>query len=129
MARWGDRRRRGHETQVLLLGTGNRAQRIAAQIESSPRRALRVIGFLDDDPSEEDRRKLAARYLGRLDQLGGVAAREGGTLEAVVHHGLERASQPGPGCPQPEPGPQGELGVPGVPYVPLLAEPDMSALM
>jgi FlaA1/EpsC-like NDP-sugar epimerase len=51
MARWGDRRRRGHETQVLLLGTGNRAQRIAAQIESSPRRALRVIGFLDDDPS------------------------------------------------------------------------------
>ena len=68
--------RRGHETRVLLLGTGNRAQRIAAQIESSQRRPLRVIGFLDDDPSEEDRRKLGQRYLGRLDHLGDVAARE-----------------------------------------------------
>ena len=34
------------------------------------RRALRVIGFLDDDPSEEDRRKLGPRYLGRLDHAG-----------------------------------------------------------
>jgi len=68
--------RRGLETKVLLLGTGNRAQRIAAQLEMPQRRPLRVVGFLDDDPSEEDRRALGRRYLGRLDQLGDVAARE-----------------------------------------------------
>lgn len=88
MAKWGDPRRRGRETQVLLLGTGNRAQRIAAQIESAPRRPLRVIGFLDDDPSEEDRRKLGPRYLGRLDHLGDVASRE--CVDRVVF-GLPRS--------------------------------------
>lgn len=76
MARWGDLGRRRQETRILLLGTGNRARRIAAQVESPQRGALRVIGFLDDDPSEEDRCELGRRYLGRLDRLGEVAARE-----------------------------------------------------
>src|SRR5574338_218063 len=73
---WGDPERRGRETRVLLLGTGNRAQRLAAHVERPQRRPLRVVGFLDDDPSEEDRRALGRRYLGRLEQLGDVAARE-----------------------------------------------------
>jgi exopolysaccharide biosynthesis polyprenyl glycosylphosphotransferase len=73
---WGDPERRGQETRILVLGTGNRAQRISAQLESWQRRTLRVIGFLDDDPSEEDRRGLGRRYLGRLDHLGEVVARE-----------------------------------------------------
>jgi hypothetical protein len=34
-----------------------------------------------------------------------------------------------PGWFQFAPGPQGELGAPGFPYVPLFAEPDMAALM
>jgi len=61
---------------VLILGSGSRAQRIAAKLEHDDRQAIRICGFLDDDPSEEDRRALGPRYLGRLERLSELAARE-----------------------------------------------------
>ncbi len=68
------RQRRG---RALILGSGERARRLAKGIEAERNAAGSVVGFLDDQPSETDRALLGARYLGALDRLGEVAAREG----------------------------------------------------
>ncbi|HTO53295.1 MAG TPA: sugar transferase [Myxococcota bacterium] len=60
---------------VLILGSGERARRIARTLESDRRERARVCGFLDDDPSDGDRRALGERYLGRLDRLPEIASR------------------------------------------------------
>ena len=59
---------------ALILGSGERARRIARSLESDPRERTRVCGFLDDDPSDADRRALGERYLGRLDRLPEIAS-------------------------------------------------------
>jgi len=58
-----------------VLGSGERARRIAASVERESRPRAHVCGFLDDDPADADLRALGDRYLGRLDQLSQVAAR------------------------------------------------------
>lgn len=68
------RRSRG---RALILGSGDRARRLARAVEAERGGAQRVVGFLDDQPSETDRALLGARYLGTLDRLGEVASREG----------------------------------------------------
>jgi exopolysaccharide biosynthesis polyprenyl glycosylphosphotransferase len=63
--------------RVLLLGSGSRAQGIAARLEADSRsRPVEICGFLDDEPSEEDRRALGQRYLGKIERLGEIAACE-----------------------------------------------------
>jgi exopolysaccharide biosynthesis polyprenyl glycosylphosphotransferase len=59
---------------ALILGSGERARRIARNLESDSRERTRVCGFLDDDPSDADRRALGERYLGRLDRLPEIAS-------------------------------------------------------
>jgi exopolysaccharide biosynthesis polyprenyl glycosylphosphotransferase len=59
---------------AIVLGSGERARRIARNLESGSRGRTRVVGFLDDDPSDGDRRALADLYLGRLDRLPEIAA-------------------------------------------------------
>ena len=59
---------------ALVLGSGERARRIARSLEGDPRERARVCGFLDDDPSDADRRALGERYLGRLDRLPEIAS-------------------------------------------------------
>jgi exopolysaccharide biosynthesis polyprenyl glycosylphosphotransferase len=68
-------------TRVLVLGTGERARRLARQLEDGPGRA-RVHGFLDDAPQVVDREALGARYLGKLSALVDVAA--GQAIERVL---------------------------------------------
>jgi len=60
---------------VIVLGSGERARRIAANLVRDTRSRASVCGFLDDDPADADLRLLGDRYLGRLDQLSQVAAR------------------------------------------------------
>ena len=68
----------GGSVRALVLGSGDRARRIATLIESKMPN-VRVCGFLDDDPSDEDRALLGTRYLGQLDRLPHVATHEGVT--------------------------------------------------
>jgi exopolysaccharide biosynthesis polyprenyl glycosylphosphotransferase len=63
------------EVGVLLIGSGGRAQGIADRLEQDTRRPVRIRGFLDDDPTEEDLRAIGARYLGRVDRLADLASR------------------------------------------------------
>ena len=65
-----------YSRRVLLLGSGSRAQGIAARLHDDKRGSVEICGFLDDDPSQEDRRALGQRYLGRIERLGDIAARE-----------------------------------------------------
>ncbi|HTO71963.1 MAG TPA: sugar transferase [Myxococcota bacterium] len=59
---------------MVVLGSGERARRIAAAVVREGRPRVRVCGFLDDDPSDADLRVLGERYLGRLDQLSQIAS-------------------------------------------------------
>lgn len=68
------RRGRRNPGRTLILGSGERARRLARAIEAE---RGSVAGFLDDQPSEADRALLGERYFGPLDRLGDVAAREG----------------------------------------------------
>jgi exopolysaccharide biosynthesis polyprenyl glycosylphosphotransferase len=60
---------------AIVLGSGERARRIAANLGRETRPRAHVCGFLDDDPADADLRVLGDRYLGRLDQLSQIAAR------------------------------------------------------
>jgi exopolysaccharide biosynthesis polyprenyl glycosylphosphotransferase len=64
-------------SRTLILGSGERARRIAAALESERGSDGCVIGFLDDHPAESDRALLGERFLGALDRLGEIAARDG----------------------------------------------------
>jgi exopolysaccharide biosynthesis polyprenyl glycosylphosphotransferase len=80
-------RRDRRTLNALVLGSGERARRIARNLESDSRGRTRVCGFLDDDPSDGDRRALGDRYLGRLDRLPDIAASS--TVDWVIY-GLPR---------------------------------------
>ncbi len=89
-SRW--RNRRGVSrvpVETLILGTGERARRLAEDMEKrrSGGRKVRIVGFLDDDPADGDRAVLGDAYLGRLDRLAEVARQE--RLNWVVY-GLPR---------------------------------------
>jgi exopolysaccharide biosynthesis polyprenyl glycosylphosphotransferase len=56
----------------LVLGTGERARRMAAALEAQ---GSKVCGFLDDAPLDGDRELLGDLYLGDLRQLPALASR------------------------------------------------------
>jgi exopolysaccharide biosynthesis polyprenyl glycosylphosphotransferase len=58
---------------VIVLGSGLRARQLADTLEQGP--DFEVHGFLDDDPSSQDREKLGDRYLGRLSDLVAIASK------------------------------------------------------
>src|SRR5262249_40916033 len=72
-------RSRRRPAGVLILGSGDRARRIADLVERDTRQPARVYGFVDDDPSDEDRAVLGSRYLGRMDRLAHFLTQEGVT--------------------------------------------------
>jgi exopolysaccharide biosynthesis polyprenyl glycosylphosphotransferase len=72
-------RSRRRPAGVLILGSGDRARRIADLVERDSRQPAHVYGFLDDDPSDEDRAILGSRYLGRMDRLPHFLTQEGVT--------------------------------------------------
>jgi exopolysaccharide biosynthesis polyprenyl glycosylphosphotransferase len=63
-------RARGYNYRnLVVLGTGPRARRLAGEIEAHPAWGLRIRGFADDDPREADRAAVGERYLGKLREL------------------------------------------------------------
>ncbi|MCP4007860.1 MAG: sugar transferase [bacterium] len=77
------------EVKTLVLGTGERARKLADSLESASHggKPVRVVGFLDDDPAGGDREALGDSYLGRLERLTEIARRE--AINWVVY-GLPR---------------------------------------
>jgi len=68
---------------VLILGTGERARKIAERFERGFWGRARVCGFLDDSPTESDLQLLGDRYLGKLNEIRNVATTCG--VERVVY--------------------------------------------
>jgi len=62
---------------TVVLGTGERARRIAAALDA---RGSKVCGFIDDAPLDGDREQLGDRFLGDLRQLPVLA-----TSHAIEH--------------------------------------------
>jgi len=61
---------KGHNCRnVLIIGTGNRAQKLGELFNSHPYWGIKVLGYLDDAPREEDARLLDSRIIGKLDDL------------------------------------------------------------
>ena len=72
---WGLGRADGGRENTIVLGSGARAQRLAAAIEADS--GENVLGFLDDHPSAVDAEVLGERYLGPINRLAEVAAAQG----------------------------------------------------
>jgi exopolysaccharide biosynthesis polyprenyl glycosylphosphotransferase len=63
-------RARGYNYRnLVVLGTGPRARRLAAQIDAHPGWGLRIRGFADDEPRAGDLALVGERYLGKLRDL------------------------------------------------------------
>jgi exopolysaccharide biosynthesis polyprenyl glycosylphosphotransferase len=63
-------RSRGYNYRnLLVIGTGPRARRLAAEIEARPAMGLRIRGFVDDAPREADLALVGARYRGEVREL------------------------------------------------------------
>jgi exopolysaccharide biosynthesis polyprenyl glycosylphosphotransferase len=65
--RQGEGRRR-----VLVVGSGNRAERLARTLCQKPDWGTEIIGFLDSDPTVLGKRILGAQVLGTLDEISAV---------------------------------------------------------
>lgn len=68
---------------VVILGTGERARRLAERLESEPRGRVAVHGFLDDTPSEAAQTELRDLYLGPLSHLRRLAM--DGEIERAIY--------------------------------------------
>ena len=79
---------------AILLGTGARARRMASEIEADPAHHVRILGFLDDDPSKLDRLAVGSQYLGSIDQLSEIASEHtiGQVIFVLPRRYLGRAS-------------------------------------
>lgn len=76
-------RQRGYNFRnVVLIGSGPRAREVAEQLEKRTSWGIRVIGFLDDEPSQRDLAAVGSRYLGGVGQLIETLRRE--TVDEVV---------------------------------------------
>jgi exopolysaccharide biosynthesis polyprenyl glycosylphosphotransferase len=76
-------RRRGYNYRnVVMLGTGPRARRLAAEIEAHPGWGLRIRGFADDDPRPADLALVGARFLGPMRGLVDLIRSE--TIDEVL---------------------------------------------
>lgn len=59
---------------VVILGSGERARRVAARIEARGSSKLKICGFIDDSPTQMDLDALEDRYLGKLSDFRRLAA-------------------------------------------------------
>ncbi len=59
---------------AIIFGTGARARHLAENLENDA--DIRVVGFLDDEPRDEDLRIVGERYLGPIERLADLAAAE-----------------------------------------------------
>jgi exopolysaccharide biosynthesis polyprenyl glycosylphosphotransferase len=69
---WTFRRaiRRGeHHRRVLIVGTGNRAERLAGRLCQRPDGGIDIVGFLDSDPTLVGKSIMGAQVLGTLDEI------------------------------------------------------------
>jgi exopolysaccharide biosynthesis polyprenyl glycosylphosphotransferase len=55
--------------RVLIVGTGNRAERLAGRLCRRPEWGIDIVGFLDSDPTVVGKSILGARVLGTLDEI------------------------------------------------------------
>ena len=67
---------------VLVLGSGERARRLAAELERGVRSKTVVCGFLDDSPTQLDLDLLGERYAGKLCEFRRIAPER--AVERVV---------------------------------------------
>jgi exopolysaccharide biosynthesis polyprenyl glycosylphosphotransferase len=70
-------RRSSEHGVTLVLGSGERARRLADAIDAEAGGKREVVAFLDDQPADRDRELLGERYLGGLERLADVAASRG----------------------------------------------------
>jgi exopolysaccharide biosynthesis polyprenyl glycosylphosphotransferase len=60
----------GHNCRhILIIGTGARAQKLEELFNSHPYWGIKVLGYLDDAPREDDAKRLGSRIIGKLDDL------------------------------------------------------------
>ena len=63
-------RLRGYNTRnVLIVGTGPRAREFAKLILNHGEWGLRIVGYVDDDPREEDARILQGQIVGKIGDI------------------------------------------------------------
>lgn len=62
--------------RALVLGTGERARRVAQLVERPGQGGHRVIGFVDDNPQPGDVEALGPRFLGGLSRFSATCASE-----------------------------------------------------
>ena len=65
-----ERWRQAQKGVAIVLGTGERARRLAEEVDRAGR--FRVHGFLDDDPAARDSERLGPRYLGGFGEFAGI---------------------------------------------------------
>ena len=72
---WAFRRalwRGEHHRRVLIVGTGNRAERLAGRLCQRPEWGIDIVGFLDSDPTLVGKSILGSPVLGTLDEITSV---------------------------------------------------------
>lgn len=63
-------RRKGYNARdILIVGTGKRARAFARIILAHSEWGLRIIGYVDDDPTEKDRQILGSTIIGRIKDI------------------------------------------------------------
>ncbi|MGE4092131.1 MAG: sugar transferase [Candidatus Binatia bacterium] len=60
------------ERRVLIIGSGNRARRLAATFSRSKKARTYIVGYLDPDPTRVNRSVLGYRVLGTIDDISVV---------------------------------------------------------
>jgi FlaA1/EpsC-like NDP-sugar epimerase len=58
--------------QVLIIGTGNRAQRLARELREHTEWGIKIVGYLDPDPSRTGMQLDGASVLGGVDEITNV---------------------------------------------------------
>lgn len=61
---------------ILIVGTGPRAARIAEEIETEQHQANRILGFIDDDLCFPAPRRISGRWVGAIKDLEHILMRE-----------------------------------------------------
>src|SRR5262249_17663883 len=58
--------------RVLIVGSGNRAKRLARLLRQNPYGGIDIVGFLDPDPTVVGKAIAGTRVLGTLDEISAV---------------------------------------------------------
>jgi exopolysaccharide biosynthesis polyprenyl glycosylphosphotransferase len=63
---------RTHERRVLIVGSGNRARRLAETLTRWTLSPVYIVGYLDSDPARVNRSVLGYRVLGTIDDITSI---------------------------------------------------------